>query len=155
MLSRNAVLVTGAAVLLASAAAAAVVTNERIELTGLVVFVECANGGAGEEVVLEGPLHVVLTTTLDRSGGFHARSLSQPQGVAGTGQVTGDRYRGTGVTQDQFSGKVGQTYTYVNVFNIIGQGPGNNALLHETVHYTVNPDGTVAVLHGDINASCR
>ena len=145
-----------AAVLLASGPAAAeVTTNVSNDVTGLTVFVPCANGGGGETVVFEGRLHVLAVVTLDNKGGFHLKSHSQPQGLTGTGQVTGDKYQGTGVTQDQLNGKVGETYTYVNNFRIIGPGPGNNYLVHTTSHYTVNANGELAVEHVHSTSTCK
>jgi hypothetical protein len=30
------------------------------------------------------------------------------------------------------------TFSFVNDFRIIGQGPGNNVLVHDVIHVTVN-----------------
>lgn len=134
---------------------AAVVVNESIPFDGFTVFVECADGGNGEEVVFTGDLHVLLAVTLDANGGFHAKEHFQPQGLTGIGQSTGDKYQATGVTQDTFNGKVGSTFTYVNNFRIIGQGPGNNYLVHETFHVTVNANGTTTVVHDNLTIDCK
>jgi hypothetical protein len=140
---------------LPSAVGAEVVTNERIDFTGFTVFVPCANGGAGELVTFEGPLHVLIAVTLDKAGGFHLKEHSQPQGLTGVGADTGDKYQGTGVTQDTFNGKVGETFTFVNNFRMIGQGPGNNFLVHETLHATVNANGVATVVHDNLSVECR
>jgi hypothetical protein len=120
-----------------------------------IVFVPCAAGGVGEEVYLSGTLHFLFRTTFDNRSGFHSKFHAQPQGLGGIGLTTGDKYRGTGVTQDQFNGKVGSTYTFVNNFRIIGQGPGNNLLIHETLHVTVNANGEVTVSVDNFRAECR
>jgi len=104
-------------------------------------YVPCANGGNGEMIVLYGEMHEVFHVTVDGNGGFHAKRHTQPQRLSGTGQTSGDKYQATGVTQDSFNGKVGETYTSVNNYRMIGQGPGNNLLVHETWHYTVNANG--------------
>ena len=97
--------------------------NESIDLN-LVVFVPCANRGAGELVDLNGPLHVLITTTINGNK-VSGKTHFQPQGLSGVGLDTGDTYRATGVTQDYFKGsfKNGQaSFTFVNNFRIIGQG---------------------------------
>src|SRR5438045_5441448 len=110
----------------------------------LTVFVPCAAGGAGELVDLSGPLHTLITFTINGnnvSGKFHF----QPQGLSGTGETTGEKYQATGVTQESFKSSLqnGQANdTFVNNFRIIGQGPGNNFLVHETLHITINASGT-------------
>ena len=147
---------TAAVVWCASTAVRAeVVQNESIDFTGFTVFVPCANGGAGEEVVFEGNLHFLFAVTEDANGGFHLKSHAQPQGLTGYGLVTGAKYQATGVTQDNFNAKVGQTSTYVNNFRIIGQGRGNNFLVHETYHVTVNANGVVTVVHDNFSFECK
>ena len=149
----------GIAILLATLAApvqAAVQVNDSTEII-LLVFVPCADGGAGELVELTGPLHTLITLTIN---GNHVSGFThfQPQGLSGTGQTTGDKYQATGVTQDHFSGSFtnGQfNETFVNNFRIIGQGPGNNFLVHENVHITVNANGVVTVLHDNFSIECR
>jgi hypothetical protein len=80
-------------------AQAAVITNTSTPLD-LSVFVPCANGGAGEIVDLSGQLHTVISTTINGNN-FSAKEHFQPQGVSGTGETTGAKYQGTGVTQTQ------------------------------------------------------
>ena len=119
------------------------------------VFVPCAAGGAGEVVDLSGTLHVLFHTTIDDSGGFHSKFHFQPQGVSGTGLTTGDKYQGTGVTQGTFNCKVGFESTFVNNFKIIGQGPGNNFLVHENFHVTVNANGEVTAFVDNFSIECK
>jgi hypothetical protein len=135
-------------------ARASVVTNVSTDIS-LLVFVPCANAGGGEFVDLEGPLHTLFTVTLDRRGGAHVKMLNQPQGISGVGLTTGDKYQATGVTQEQFTTKVGLTDTFINNFRIIGQGTGNNYLVHETAHITVNANGTVTVFFDNLTIDCK
>src|SRR5262245_34548700 len=94
----------GFLVLLAAAAPARaeVVTNVSIPFAGFSVFVPCANGGAGEQIVgTGGSLHIRISLTVNGnnvSGEDHA----QPQGATLVGLVTGTIYHATGVTQDHF-----------------------------------------------------
>jgi hypothetical protein len=141
---------------LAVPAQAAVEVNDSFDTT-LAVFVPCANGGAGEVVDLQGPLHVLTSFTINGnhvSGDSHA----QPQGISGTGESTGDTYHATGVTQDHFGGSFinGQfNETFVNNFRIIGQGPGNNFLIHEDFHVTINANGELTSFHDNFSVDCK
>ena len=139
-----------------SAAQAAVVTNEIIT-ESFSVSVPCANGGVGETISGDVQLHFLMTSTVNGNkvaGKFHF----QPQGSTLVGETTGDVYRATGVTQGTFSGslKNGQyTETFVNNFRMIGPGPGNNILVHETFHITINANGDVTVERESISDECR
>jgi hypothetical protein len=135
---------------------AAVQENDTTDIS-LTVFVPCAAGGAGEIVDLSGPLHTLISSTFNGnnvSGYFHF----QPQGISGTGETTGDKYHATGVTSESFKTSLqnGQAnLTFVNNFRIIGQGPGNNYLIHETMHVTINADGAVTVSHDNFSVDCK
>ena len=142
--------------ILTAPANAAVQVNDKTDIF-LAVFVPCAADGLGEIVDLAGSIHTLISFTINGnnvSGKFH----TQPQGVAGTGETTGTHYSGTGVTQESFKNSLqnGQAnLTFVNNFRIIGQGPGNNFLLHETLHFTINADGTMTVFHDNFSADCK
>jgi len=102
-----------------------------------------------------GTLHMLFLTTIDNKGGFHSKFHFQPQGISGTGFTTGAKYQGTGVTQGTFNGKVGFEQTFVNNFKIIGQGPGNNFLIHENFHLTVNANGEVTASVDNFSVKCK
>jgi hypothetical protein len=135
---------------------AAVQVNDKTVIS-LTVFVPCAAGGAGEIVDLSGPLHTLISSTINGnnvSGRFHF----QPQGISGFGETTGDKYQATGVTQQTFKTSLqnGQAnLTFVNNFRIIGQGPGNNFLVHENLHINVNANGTLTVFHDNFSIDCK
>jgi hypothetical protein len=147
-------LVVSLGVAQAQAKAISFVTNFS-ENTDLFVFVPCADSGMGEYVLLSGPLHVLFVTVIDNQGGFHSKYLFNPQGISGTGLSTGDKYHATGETSGTFNGKVGYEQTYENNFKIIGQGPGNNFLVHETFHITVNPNGTLTAFVDNFSVKCK
>ena len=135
---------------------AAVVENATIDLN-LELFVPCANRGAGETVVLNGPLHVLITFTINGKN-VSGKTHFQPQGISGVGLDTGNTYHATGVTQDHFKGFLtdGQfNGTFVNNFRIIGQGRGNNFLVHENFHFAVNANGEVTSSHDNFSAVCK
>ena len=93
----------------------------------LTVFVPCAAGGAGELVDLSGPLHTLITFTINANN-VSGTAHFQPQGLSGTGETTGDKYQATGVTKDssfKLSFQNGQAnQTFVNNFRIMARVPG-------------------------------
>jgi len=123
-----------------------------------VVFVPCANGGAGEFVELSGSLNFVFHTTFDNSGGRHLQLHSNLQGVSGTGTTTGTRYRASQSDLDEFNEVAGDApfeSTTVTSFRIVGQGPGNNFVVHESAHFTVNAGGEVTAQHDHFSVECK
>src|SRR6266850_672727 len=152
-------LVIALAAFISPTAAKAQAVNSTTNLsipTNILVFVPCANGGAGENVLLSGDLHVLLHFTVNDN---HAtiKSHFQPQGISGTGQSTGANYQATGVTQETTSFQSdGVTYedTFVNNFRIIGQGPGNNFLVHQTFHVTFNNNGVLTAFQNNFSVDC-
>ena len=139
--------------------AQAVVFTENLKVPiDLTVFVPCADEGAGEFVELSGNLHTLTHVTEDSAGGVHLKVHFQPQGISGVGLTTGDSYRATGVTQEHInenSGGLPFTDTFVNNFRIIGQGPGNNFLVHENFHITVNENGVVTAFVDNFSVECK
>jgi hypothetical protein len=157
-MKKTTIIISAVAALLISImpAKAAIVDNESNPIL-LSVFVPCAAGGAGEIVDLSGNLHTLITETINGnnvSGVMHF----QPQGISGTGETTGLKYQATGVTQTSFKMSLqnGQAnMTFVNRFDIIGQGPGNNFRVQETAHITFNADGTVTVNFDNFSIECN
>jgi hypothetical protein len=137
-------------------AAAATTTSDVFPIT-LDLFVPCANGGAGELVVVSGNLHQVLTSVDNGNGGLLLRSHFQPQGLSGVGQSTGTKYQATGVTESSFilSPPFPVISTFVNNFRFIGAGPGNNFLFHEVAHLTIDAGGNTTVEFDKATADCK
>lgn len=131
-------------------------TNEVVPFA-IDVFVPCANGGVGEVVSASGRLHFLFVIVFNGAGGATFKSHSQPQGVSGVGQTTGVKYQGTGVTQDitSFGADFPITQTFINNFRFIGQGPGNNYLVHSTTHVTVNANGQITAEVNNVSVECR
>jgi hypothetical protein len=121
------------------------------------VFVPCASGGAGEFVTLSGGLHDLSHVTFDGSGGLTVKSLDNPQGISGVGETTGTTYHGTGQTQQTFhaSGVTSSySFTYVNIFHIVGTQPGNDFFVREVSHVTVNANGTLTGYVDQFSVTC-
>jgi hypothetical protein len=116
------------------------------------VFTPCVNNGAGENITLAGPLHVLLTVNIAKNR-VQFKSQANPQDVFGTGSVTGARYKATGITLDEQTFNVAgfpAEETFVNNFRMIAAGRTSNLLVHETFHITINANGatTVVLDHG-------
>jgi hypothetical protein len=148
------VLATLAGAAIAQAEATTVTTNEQIPFS-LIAFVPCANDGAGEEVLVTGTLHVLEHVTIDARGGLHVKIHFQPQGATGVGLTTGDTYHATGVTQEHFNATGVFNDTFINNFRMIGPGPNNNLLVHQTIHITITPNGDVTSDVVNTSVECR
>jgi hypothetical protein len=112
--------------------------NER-EPLDLIVDNPCT----GEPLQLTGELHILFHVTEDANGGFHVQTHFQPQGVSGAGLVTGEQYRGVGVTRDEFyfpPGELRET-TFIDHFYFVSTGPSENMLATTTTHVTFNANG--------------
>lgn len=136
------------------APAATLTTSTEHEVT-LLAFIPCANGGAGEWVSIGGTVHEVLHVTITDQGRATLVTHVQPQGLSGTGLVTGAKYNGVGVLHDTQTFGVGVEQSTVNNFLLVGQGPGNNLTVHENVRRTIYTDGTVSELHDNFRADCK
>ena len=139
-----------------SAQAVAITTNDFVPFAQA-VLVPCANGGAGEVVLISGTLHVQNHITINDNRAS-IKVHFQPQGAGGVGLTTGDQYNATGVTQEHDSLPLtnGATeFTFINNFRIIGQGPDNNLQVHQTVHVTVNANGDVTTIVDNSSVDCN
>lgn len=136
--------------------ALAITTNDFIPFAQG-VLVPCANGGAGEIVLIEGTLHIQQHITINDNRA-NLKIHTQPQGASGVGLVTGDSYQGTGVTQEQDSIPIlngAFEFTFVNNFRLIGQGPDNNLQVHQNVHVTVDANGVVTTVVDNLSVDCN
>lgn len=122
------------------------------------LWVSCANGSVGEMVRLTGEIEIHAHTTEDANGGVHTKTFVRPSGVVGVGATTGAVYRGNGGTfqhENESDGGYPATYSYSNIFRIIGQGPGNNLMVHLLVHQTVNANGDLTAEVDLSSQSCK
>jgi hypothetical protein len=100
-------------------------------------------------------VHSLITSTVNGNKDV-SQFQFQPQGAM-VGAITGDTYRVTGVTRGTSGVSLQNDHyslTYVNTFQLIGPGPGNNLLVHETAHLTMDGDEVVAE-HHDLSIVCR
>jgi hypothetical protein len=125
--------------------------NETTPIT-LTVFNPCS----GELLVLKGTLHTVRTVIFADSGqiSIYYHFQREVSGISAGGVY----YRGSGVNQGHTSFSAGDApyeATYVTTLRIIGQGPGDNFLLHVNGHLTINADGTLTSSHDFFSSECR
>ena len=147
-------LITGLSAVPARAEASVVTDSVDMDIN-LAATVPCAAGGEGEVVFLSGTEHAVFVTVVDSSGTFHTQAHFQPQGISGEGLTTGDTYQWTGATQASFNGQIGYENTFINNYRIIGPGPGNNLMIQQTFHATVQADGAVSAYVDDYTVTCN
>lgn len=143
--------------LTAAAAQAEVFYNEKEPLL-MYVFIPCANDGAGEGVLIEGLLHVMFREEVDAAGGYHWGSHFQPMGASGYGDVTGDKYQATGGTLEMSNGQFPgcpYEFSYQNNFKIIGQGKGNNFLVHTNYHVVFDADCNLKIEQENSSVECK
>jgi len=137
-----------------SAAQADVVTNETVSYAWS-GFVPCANGGAGELLTGTIDVHNLITSTVN--GNVDSWQFQfQPRGSL-VGRITGDTYQLTGVTRGTYN-DIQQsgvyTLTYVNSYQLVGPGPGNNLRVREVSHMTLDGDDVV-VRHDGFSIECK
>ena len=119
-------------------------------------YVPCANGGAGELVTGTIEMHDLVTSTVNANHESW-QFMSQPQGASMVGRVTGDIYRLSGVTHGVYNESLDtdhRTLTYVGVFHLVAPGPGNDLLVREVAHATIDASENVVVSHDDWTLVC-
>jgi hypothetical protein len=137
-----------------SAKATTFTSNEK-QYVDEIIFIPCANNGAGENVELKGTIHILIHTTLNGNN-FKAKYHVQPQGISGVGLTTGIRYHGSGVTQQEIRGSLkDQQHTETNINNFKIVGAGVNYKVHDNVHITVNADGETIAYFDNFSSDCK
>jgi hypothetical protein len=131
-------------------------TNEFVPFAQ-VNAVPCANGGAGELVLISGTLHILTHVTINGNRA-NIKQQFQPQGANGVGLTTGDSYNAVGGTKFHdtipISGGAA-TSDFVNNFRLIGPGPNNNLQVHQNVHTTINANGDVTSTVDNTRIDCN
>ncbi|MBN2320937.1 MAG: hypothetical protein JXR49_17795 [Acidobacteria bacterium] len=124
-----------------------VIQNERTYVDGFVMFNPNANGGAGEDVLISGVSHLVISSTVNDNVvtyKFHTNCQ-----YVGIGQITGDIYQAPGGDNMHYSYQVplGQPFELSEVFSyrLISHGSGENLVFHVVAHITINTNGEVIV----------
>jgi hypothetical protein len=134
-------------------------TVVRSELSAFAT-VPCALGGVGEEVLVEGTALTVVRQESDAAGGTHFVLHTNYDSLVGTGLTSGTTYHAVATeneTSHNFQPFVGPPYsfTFTQHVRFIGQGPGNDFIIADTAHVTVNAEGVATAEHEDFRVDCR
>ena len=156
MTKRIAALLALAAASLAivGAVQAAVTANEQLSIA-YAGYVPCANGGAGELLTGTIGVHDLASETVN--GNNVAWQFTFERRGELVGRVTGDTYRLSGVEHGAYTQSLGTdhaTLTYVNRYLLVGPGAGNNLIVRETAHVTIDADENVVVQRDDFSVDC-
>lgn len=120
-----------------------------------IVFVPCANNGAGEEVQLTGTV-INVDRIIYNNHGFTLTYHTNPKGMSGTGLTTGDKYAASGGTQGTITGAFENnqfTGGYIEQLRIVGQG--GTFIVNYRFHVTVIGDGTFTTSISDEKVMCK
>jgi hypothetical protein len=132
-------------------------TTDRINIDGTIAHDLAACGG--EDVELFGNILIMSHVSTDSQGGVHVRLLVTGQGVMGVGVTTGNQYVANGTSPNELdffgSGGLPVTMTVGEDFHLISKGKGANVTIHQLIHVTVNPNGTVTSSVDTFSIDCR
>jgi hypothetical protein len=114
---------------------------------------ECGN----ETVLVSGRLHLVMHGTISSSGNVHAVLHVNPQNIRGFGVTTGTEYLAPGMLQTvtNMNGPAPMTETFVNNFELIGQGAAPDFMLHQNMHLTINANGEITAAFDHVTSECK
>jgi hypothetical protein len=133
---------------------AGMTANERLSIA-YAGYVPCANGGAGELLTGTIDAHNLASETVN---GNHAawQFLFERHGEL-VGQITGDTYRLSGVEHGAYTQSLDSdhsTLTYVNRYRLVGPGSGNDLIVRESAHITLDAGENVVVQRNDFTVDC-
>lgn len=119
-------------------------------------FISCARNGAGDYVEMSGEIHIVGHNTLNDDGSTHTLFHINYQNVSGTGLLSGDSYHASSAAQSNVNAKtLPYTFDFIDNFHVVGQGPGNDFMVHTNMHFTVNANGELTAYVDELRLECR
>jgi hypothetical protein len=100
-----------------------------------------------EPVALHGRLHIVVTSTADKRGGYHIGVHSNTQSVTGVGLITGQTYTSSTQAENQFyaAAPFPVVQTETDNYVLVSRSGTANTILRTTIRVTVNADGVPTV----------
>jgi hypothetical protein len=115
------------------------------------------NQCTGDTITFTGTINFVIGETADVSGGFHLQFEDNVSNVTGVGVPSGIVYQGVG--GDWFEANVQPPFpaefTATDVINFLSVGATPNFVANDTIHFTVNANGTVTAQVVRISFTCR
>ena len=119
------------------------------------LFVPCANGGAGEEVVLTGGINFIQQIIWNDHG-FTLVYHDNVQGLKGTGLSTGEPFTASGGTNGTVTGAwVNSQWTGTTIRQLRVIGQNSHFFMNYKYHITVTSDGDVKVNSEEETAECK
>ena len=133
-------------------------TQNSIELApyASILFIPCANGGAGEDVTLTGTVRIVRQG-INNNQRFTFTLHAIPDGVTGVGLSTGDNFTAIGGSQETVTGTIeyGGQYsaTYIQQMRFTGQGI--SFIVKYKFHVTVTSNGEISTRIDEEKIECN
>jgi hypothetical protein len=136
----------------------AVVYKENFHFKGEVDFTDFFTC-AGEEIHFTGSFHWNYHTVMVGENHFHLVFTANDYNISGVGLTSGTKYHEVGATVDVLNVDLEDIVPYEETFTItfdfIGQGPGNNVILKENFHITINANGITTVFFDNFTGECK
>jgi hypothetical protein len=134
-------------------ASAAMVVNDTFHVPAYVDTNPCFSG---DVLNLNGNIHVVITSTVDKAGGVHT-TLSLNSNLRGTSITTGTRYVSSETGQDVWytRGPFPAVHTTTTYTTLVSQGRTPNYVLRTTWRTTVSADGTAVAVMDEWHVDCQ
>jgi NMD protein affecting ribosome stability and mRNA decay len=110
----------------------------------------------GDIVNLSGDIHVVITTTADRRGGYHVTNSLNSQ-LSGASIVTGLKYTNSTTEEEEWyaSSPFPAVHTHTYDFELVSQTGVDNYVLHMTTHETVDANGVPTATVDNFSMDCK
>jgi hypothetical protein len=107
-------------------------------------------------VNLNGDIHVVITSTADRGGGYHMNTSLNSQ-LSGASITTGTRYVNSENQQEAWYAGAPFPTVHTNTydFQLISQSATPNYVLHMQMHQTVTANGVPVAAPDHFSMDCR
>jgi hypothetical protein len=141
------------ALVAAPPAQGASVINTTVHVPASVATNPCA---AGDLVNLNGDIHIVITTTENRAGGFQVSNHINSQ-LTGSSIMTGTQYVNSDDQEDSwFAGApFPAVHTHTYGFVLLSKSSTDNYLLRMTMHETVNAMGVPTATVDKFSMDCQ
>jgi hypothetical protein len=134
-------------------ARAANVTNTTIHVPASVQTNPCF---PTDVVNLSGDIHITITTTNDRRGGYHVTNHLNSQ-LSGASILTGLKYTNSTTNDEEWYARppFPAVHTHTYDFELVSQTGFDNYVVHMTMHETVNANGVPTATVDKFSMDCK
>ncbi len=120
-----------------------------------ILYVSCANDGAGEYVQLSGLTNLLYTTSWTDHGftfGYHFNSYN----IKGVGLTSGETFVASGTTEGQVAASWVNDQWIVTIMDQLRvTGSSANFIIRNTYHITTTPADDVVIKRADHEVECK